>query len=348
MEFTAQNIAEFLKGSVEGNPEAKVSNISKIEEGKPGTLSFLANPKYSKYLYTTEASVVLVNKDLELEQDVKATLVRVEDAYKSFASLLELYVSNLPQKKGVAKQVSISESASYGEGCYIGDFAVIGDGVKIGNNVKIYPQVYLGDGVVIEDNTTLYAGVKVYDQCKIGSNCIIHSGTVIGSDGFGFAPTDGINKKIPQIGNVVIEDDVEIGSNVSIDRATMGSTIIRRGVKLDNLIQIAHNVEIGENCMFASQVGIAGSTKIGKSCIFGGQVGVVGHLTIADEVKIASQSGVSNSLKKEGEVVLGSPAINIRDSRRSLVLTKRLPELYDQIRELEKQVKSLVENNQTN
>jgi UDP-3-O-[3-hydroxymyristoyl] glucosamine N-acyltransferase len=344
MEFTAQIIAEFLKGEIEGNPEETVYNISRIEEGKKGTLAFLANPKYEKYLYTSKASIILVNRSLKLEKDVNSTLIRVDDAYKAFASLLNLYTSSLPQKKGIDPNCSINKSAVVGDGCYIGDFAFLGDNVKVGDNVKIYPQVYLGDNVEVGDNTILYPGVKVYKECTIGKNCIIHSSTVIGSDGFGFAPADGEYQKIPQIGNVVIEDDVEIGSNVSVDRATIGSTIIRKGVKLDNLIQIAHNVEVGENTGMAAQVGISGSTKIGANCIIAGQVGVVGHLNIADKTIIAAQSGLTSSIKEEGEMLLGSPAFDLREARRSIAVYRKLPELYSRINELEKELKKLQES----
>jgi UDP-3-O-[3-hydroxymyristoyl] glucosamine N-acyltransferase len=343
MEFTAQIIAEYLKGDIEGNPDEKVNNISRIEEGKKGTLAFLANPKYEKYLYTSEASIILVNRDLKLEKAVNTTLIRVDDAYKAFAALLNLYTSSLPQKEGIDPNCSISESAKIGDNCYIGDYAFLGDNVKVGNNVKIYPQVYLGDNVQVGDNTILYPGVKVYKECIIGNNCIIHSSTVIGSDGFGFASSDGEYQKIPQIGNVVIEDDVEIGSNVSVDRATIGSTIIRKGVKLDNLIQIAHNVEVGENTGMAAQAGISGSTKIGANCIIAGQVGVVGHLTIADKVILGAQAGVSNSIKDEGAIVLGSPAFDIREARKSMAIYRQLPKLYARINELEKELKALRE-----
>lgn len=341
MQFTAKIIAEHLNGAIEGNPDEVVNNISRIEEGTPGTLAFLANPKYAKYLYETNASIVLVNRDFELEKSVSATLIRVDDAYQAFAALLNLYTSSLPQKMGVEENSFVSESASVGESCYIGSFSYIGENVKIGKNVKIYPQVYLGDNVTIGDNSKLFAGVKVYNDCSVGKDCIVHSGTVIGSDGFGFAPGTGAYQKIPQIGNVIIENDVEIGSNVSIDRATIGSTIIHSGVKIDNLIQIAHNVEIGENTVIVSQSGIAGSTKVGNNVIIGAQAGLVGHITIADEVKIGAQAGVPNSIKKEGEIVLGSPAANYRETRKSMVIYKKLPELYDRIGEMEKEIKEL-------
>ncbi len=341
MEFTAIMIADFLKGKIEGNPEEKVHDISRIEEGKKGTLAFLANPKYHKYLYETNASIVLVNKDLQLEKEVKTTLIRVDDAYQAFASLLELYTSSLPQKTGIDSHAFIDGSAVVGNDCYVGAFSVLEKNVKVGNNVKIYPQVYLGDDVVVGDNTIIYAGVKIYKECTVGGNCIIHSGTVIGSDGFGFASSDGSYQKIPQIGNVVIEDDVEIGSNVSIDRATIGSTIIHKGVKLDNLIQVAHNVEIGDNTGMAAQSGISGSSKVGKNCIVAGQVGIVGHITIADNTIIAAQSGVTNSITETGKIVLGSPAHDIHDTRRSIAIYRKLPDLYRKINELEKKMEQL-------
>ena len=341
MEFTAQQIAAFLKGEVEGNAEEKVNNIARIEEGKKGTLAFLANMKYEKYLYTTDASIVLVNKDLKLSEKVKCTLIRVEDAYKAFASLLNLYQSAFPQKKGVDDKSFISENAKVGKDCYIGVFACIGENSSIGDNVKIYPQVYVGDNVSIGDNSVLYPGVKIYHDCRIGKNCVIHASTVIGSDGFGFAPSEGTYQKIPQIGNVIIEDDVEIGSNVSIDRATIGSTILHKGVKIDNLIQIAHNVEVGENTVIVAQAGIAGSTKIGKNVMIAAQAGIVGHITVADEVKIGAQAGVTNSVKEEGAILLGSPAFDIRETKKSMIIFKKLPEIYKQINNLEKELEEL-------
>jgi UDP-3-O-[3-hydroxymyristoyl] glucosamine N-acyltransferase len=344
MEFTAQMIADFLKGTIEGNPNEKVTNISRIEEGKKGTLAFLANPKYSKYLYSTEASIILINLDFKLEQEVKATLIRVADAYQAFASLLNLYSSSLPQKKGIDSQTYIHETATIGVDCYIGAFAFIGENVKIGDKVKIYPQVYVGDNTTIGDNTTLYPGVKIYKECHIGKNCNIHSSTVVGSDGFGFAPATGAFQKIPQLGNVIIEDDVEIGSNVSIDRATMGSTIIHKGSKLDNLIQIAHNVEVGENTVICGQSGVAGSAKVGNNVMIGAQAGVVGHITIANDVKIGAQSGVSHNIITEGEILLGSPAYKINETKKSMVLIKKLPELYTRITALEHELKRLREN----
>jgi UDP-3-O-[3-hydroxymyristoyl] glucosamine N-acyltransferase len=287
---------------------------------------------------------------LNLEQDVKATLIRVDDAYQAFASLLNLYSNSLPQKKGIEPNTYISEKAAIGKDCYIGSFAYISDNVKIGDNVKIYPQVYIGASVTVGDNTIIFPGVKIYRECIIGNNCIIHSSTVIGSDGFGFAPGEGAYQKIPQIGNVVIDDNVEIGSNVSIDRATIGSTIISKGAKLDNLIQIAHNVEVGENTVIIAQAGIAGSTKIGKNCMVAAQVGIVGHITIANDVKIGAQSGVSHSINTEGEIILGSPAYNIRETKKSMILIKKLPEFYTRLNELENELKKLreISNNNTN
>ncbi len=345
MEFTAKTISEFLKGEIIGNPDVKVSEISKIEEGKKGSLSFLSNPKYTKYLYTTESSIVLVNRSLKLENEVKATLILVEDAYESFASLLQLYAQSIPRKTGIDKNVHISSSSTYGKNIYLGEFAYIGENVKIGDNVSIFPQVFIGDNVTIGNNTMLYPGVKIYHDCIIGANCTVHAGSVIGSDGFGFAPQqDNAYKKIPQIGNVIIEDFVEIGSNVTIDRATFGSTIIRKGVKLDNLIQVAHNVEIGENTVIAAQSGISGSTKIGRDAMIAGQVGIVGHIRIANGVKIGAQSGVSNSVDKEGEIILGSPAYNISEKRREYAVSRQLPAIYKRINELEKEIQRLKES----
>ena len=342
MEFTAEQIASFLKGKIEGDPRVKVSGVSGIDEGRKGTLTFLTNPKYEKYLYTTGASIVLVNRDLELRESVSATLIRVEDAYRAFASLMEMYDKAVPRPTGVSRLSSIDRTARIGKDPYIGDYAVISKNARIGNGVRLYPQVYIGDGVEIGDNTVLYPGVKVYRDCRIGKACIIHAGTVIGADGFGFAPQEGSEyKKIPQLGNVVIEDDVELGSNVSIDRATTGSTVLRKGVKVDNLVQIAHNVEVGEHTVIIAQAGIAGSSKIGARCMIGGQVGIVGHLTIADDVKIGAQSGVSNSISREGAIVLGSPAQNIGDNKRSLAVFKNLPEMYKTVHSLVKDIESL-------
>lgn len=343
MEFSAKDIAGLLNGIVEGDENIKVSDISKIEEGRPGTLSFLANPKYSKYLYTTNASVVIINKDYKLENLVTATLIRVDDAYQAFAGLLEFYNKNKDDKKGIEERAYISQTATLGKDIYIGAFSYIGDNVVLADNVKIYPQVYVGDNVCIGKNTILHPGVKIYKNCKIGEDCIIHSGTVIGSDGFGFAPSNADFKKVPQVGNVIIEDRVEIGANTTVDRATIGSTHLRKGVKLDNLIQIAHNVEIGENTVIAAQTGISGSTKVGKDCMIAGQVGLVGHIVIADEVKIAAQSGVATTIKEKGAIRQGSPSFEIGTYRKSYVLFKRLPEIYQEIRELKNQIANLLE-----
>ena len=342
MEFSAKQIAQIIDGIVEGDENILVSNLSKIEEGTIGTLSFLANPAYSNYIYSTNASIVIVNKSFVLENPVKSscTLIRVENAYESFAKLLELYNQINTEKEGVEQPSFVSSNAKIGENCYIGAFAYIGQNVSIGNHVKIYPHVYIGDNCKIGNNTTLFSGVKIYHDCLIGNNCTIHASTVVGSDGFGFAPNNEghVFTKVPQIGNVIIEDDVEIGSNSSIDRATLGSTILRKGVKLDNLVQIAHNVEIGENTVIAGLSGIAGSTKVGKNCMIGAQVGVAGHLRIANGVKIAGQSGIGSSIDKEGEILQGSPAFNIGEFKRSYVLFRGLPKLSDKVSDLTKKI----------
>ncbi|MBS1637497.1 MAG: UDP-3-O-(3-hydroxymyristoyl)glucosamine N-acyltransferase [Bacteroidetes bacterium] len=341
MEFSASQIAALLNGTIEGDENTVVSNLSKIEEGKPGTLSFLANPQYAPYIYDTNASIVIVNEAFQLEKPVKTscTLIRVKDAYAGFTKLLELYNQMRSNKVGIEQPSFISPNAHMGEDCYIGAFVYIGHHSKIGKNVKIYPNSVIGDNCEIGDNTVIYAGVKVYADCKIGNNCTIHAGVVIGSDGFGFIPNSENNyHKIPQIGNVVIEDNVEVGANTAIDRATIGSTVIRKGVKLDNLIQIAHNVEIGENTVIASQTGVAGSTKIGKNCMIAGQVGIIGHLKIGDGSKIAAQSGIGNNVE-EGGLMQGSPAFHVGDYKRSYVLFKNLPKLQEQVRNLEKQIK---------
>jgi UDP-3-O-[3-hydroxymyristoyl] glucosamine N-acyltransferase len=341
MEFSAKQIAALLEGKIEGDPEVKVNNLSKIEEGLPKTLSFLANPHYTHYIYDTDASIVIINQNLTLEKPVKSTctLIRVEDAYGSFAKLLEIYNEYRLNKTGIEQPSYIHESVNVSVDSYVGAFAYIGLNAKLGKNVKIYPHCYIGDNVQIGDNTTVFSGVKIYHDCKIGSDCTIHAGAVIGSDGFGFAPSSENNyKKIPQIGNVILEDFVEIGSNTTIDRATLGSTIIRKGVKLDNLIQVAHNVEIGENTVIAAHAAIAGSTKIGKNCMIGGQVGIIGHIKIADGVKIAAQSGVGNTIDKEGEIVQGSPSFPIGEYKRSYVLFRSLPKLSEKLRLLEKKI----------
>lgn len=339
MEFSAQQLADLLQGKIEGDANVKVSALSKIEEGTPGSVSFLANPLYTQYIYDTKASLVIVNENLELTAPVSATLLRVPSAEQAFAKLLEMYNQIKLNKTGIAAQAYISEKAKIGDNIYAGPFSVISDGAKIGNNVKIYPQVFIGDNVVIGDNTTLFAGVKIYSDCVIGKDCILHSGTVIGSDGFRFNPQNEGNKKIPQIGNVIIEDDVEIGANCAIDRATLGSTILRKGVKFDNFVHIAHNVEVGENCYFAAHTVVAGSTKIGKNCMTSGQVGIVGHLQIADGTIVTAQSGLSKSVTKSGEVLMGSPAFDANKYRKAFVHFRNLDNLAQRISALEKQLK---------
>ena len=340
MEFTAELIAGFLQGDIVGDPKATVSELSKIEEGHPGSLAFLSNPKYEHYIYQTKATIVIVNRSFEPTAPVSATMIKVDDAYSCFAKLLELYIANKPQKRGISKLAAIHESVEMGEEMYVGDYAVIEQGVKIGNRCKIYPQVYLGDGVVVGENCIIYPGVKIYKGCKIGNNCIIHAGAVIGADGFGFAPKDGSYEKIPQLGKVVIEDDVEIGANTTIDRAVMDATIIHKGVKIDNLVQIAHNVEIGDNTVMAAQVGIAGSTKVGKHCMFGGQVGLAGHIHITDNVNFGAQSGVISDIK-EPTTVLGAPAIHAKNFMRSSAIFNRLPDIYRTIGQMEKEIERL-------
>lgn len=342
MKFTARQIADFLKGTIEGDETLSVNDVSKIEEGKTGTLAFLANPKYEKYIYDTEASIVLISKDLKLEKPVKATLIRVKDAYEAFAGLLDLYEQSKPKKSGISPLSSIASSTETGKDLYVGEFVVIGENAKIGDNVQLHPQVFIGDDVCIGDNTIIYPGVKVLKECKVGDNCVIHASTVIGSDGFGFAMEDGTEsrRKVPQVGNVIIGNDVEIGSNVSIDRSTMGSTKIGNGVKMDNLIQIAHNVEIGDNTVIISQSGIAGSTKVGKNVIIAAQAGIVGHLTIGDGAIIGAQAGVPNNVG-ENEIVLGSPAFDIRLFKRASAVFKKLPEMYRQVNQMERELKEL-------
>ena len=336
MKFTAEQIAGILEGEVVGNPSAEVSKLAKIEEGIEGSLTFLANPKYISHIYTTKATITIVNKSFIPEQDLTTTLIKVEDAYKSFSKLLEYYNQVKLMKSGIEQPSFISEEVVYGEGLYLGSFCYIGKNVTIGKNVKIYPNSFIGDNVTIGDHCVFFAGVRIYSETIIGNNCTIHSGTIIGSDGFGFAPQeDGTYQKVPQIGNVIIEDNVEIGACTTIDRATLGSTIIRKGVKLDNQIQIAHNVEIGENTVIASQTGVAGSTKIGKNCMIGGQVGIVGHITIGDNVKIQAQSGIGKSLQ-DGEVVQGTPAFNYSDFTKSYVHFKNLPKIVAEIDKIKK------------
>ena len=334
MKVTIQQIADLLNGEIVGDPTIEVSDLSKIEEGKPGSLSFLSNPKYIHYLYETKASAVIVNKSFVPENTVKAALIKVEDAYVAFTKLLEFYNQIKNNKVGIEQPHFMGENTHYGKDIYIGAFAYIGQNCQIGDQVKIYPNTYIGDHVKIGDNTTIFAGSKIYSDSEIGNNCIIHAGTIIGSDGFGFAPQeDGSYAKVPQTGNVIIEDDVEIGANTTIDRATLGSTIIRKGAKLDNHIQIAHNVEVGEHTVIASQTGIAGSTKIGRYCQIGGQVGIVGHITVGNHVRIQGQSGVNKSLK-DNDVVQGSPAIAYSDYTKSFIHFRNLPKIVDEIEKL--------------
>jgi UDP-3-O-[3-hydroxymyristoyl] glucosamine N-acyltransferase len=342
MEFTARQIADFLGGEVEGNPEVVVNDFSKIEEGQTGTLSFLANPRYEKHLYSTRASIVIVNRGLILTQPVSCTLVRVEDAYRAIASLLELKQQMKPSPSGIDEKSHIHPSAVTGREVYIGPFSVISAGAVIGDGVIIHPQVYVGENVVIGNNTVLHPGVKIYHDCRIGEGCTLHAGVVIGGDGFGFAPqSDNNYKKIPQVGNVVLENNVEVGANTTIDRAMIGSTFIRKGVKLDNLIQVAHNVEIGENTVIAAQSGIAGSTRVGADCMIGGQVGIIGHITIADGVKIAAQSGVGTSVIDKNEIIQGSPAFQYGKYQRSYVLYKKLPEVVQRLNRMEQEIGEL-------
>ncbi len=347
MDFKVTDIAAFLNGEIVGDGDAKVSTVSKIEEGKPGTLAFLANKKYENFIYETKASAVLVNRDFTPRAEISCTLIKVDDAYQAFASLLDLYVqAKASSKMGIEQPSFIAENATIGEEIYVGAFAYIGKKAKVGNNVKIYPQVHVGENVTIGDDCILYAGAKIYDDCVIGNRCIIHSGAVIGSDGFGFAPQkDGSYKKIHQIGNVILEDDVEVGANTTIDCGTMGSTIIHKGVKFDNLVQVAHNVEIGEHSVFAAHTGIAGSVKIGSNCMFGGQVGVAGHITVGNNVMVGAQSGITGNTK-DGEKLLGSPAIDIRNALRAYSLIKDLPEFRKDLIQLKKQVNSDTENKQ--
>ena len=343
VEFTAAQIAALLGGKVEGDPEAKVWNVARIEDGAPGMLSFLANPKYIHYLYDTKSTIVLVNEDFEPTEEVKTTMIKVKNAYDSFAQLLAIYQEYTNNKVGISENAYISSDAEYGEACYIGDFAFIGERVKIGNNVKIYPQCYIGDDVVIGDNTVIYAGVKLYAMTHVGKDCIIHAGAVLGAEGFGFVPQpDGTWKKVPQIGNVLIGNNVEIGANTTIDRSTMESTKIHDGVKLDNLIQIAHNVEVGENTAMAAQVGVSGSTHIGKNCIIAGQAGLSGHLTIADHTIIGPQAGLTKGVATPGKSIIGSPAYDYNKFMKDVVRQRNIEKLEDRIAALEKKLADLL------
>lgn len=341
MKFTAIQIATILEGEVVGDENVEVNKLSKIEEGEAGSLTFLSNPKYTNYIYSTKASITIVNETFDPEQDITTTLIKVEDAYKAFSKLLEFYNEVRSNRSGVEEPNYISDDFKIGENMYIGAFVYIGKNVKVGKNVKIYPQVYIGENVVIGDNTTIYAGSKIYSETVIGNDCMVHSGAIIGADGFGFAPDEnGKFQGIPQIGNVVIEDHVSIGAGTSIDRATLGSTIIREGVKLDNQIQIGHNVVVGKNTVIAAQTGIAGSAKVGENCMIGGQCGIVGHITIGDNVKIQGQTGITRNIG-DNEVLMGTPSMNYTNYNKSYVYFKRLPELVATISKLEKEIQAL-------
>ncbi len=338
MEISVAKIAELIGAEVIGNKEAIINAVGKIEKGNPGELTFLANPKYTQYIYTTEATAVLVASSFEAEKPITTTLIKTPNVLVAFAKLLEFYQSAKGKKGGISERAYIAPSATIGENVYIGHFVTIEEGAHIGNNVSIYPNTYIGDNVTIGNHTTIYSGVNIYSETRIGSDCTLHSGSVIGADGFGFAPEGEEYVKIPQIGNVIIEDGVEIGANTCIDRATLGSTIIRKNVKLDNLVQVAHNVEIGESSAFASQVGVSGSTKVGRNCIFAGQVGVAGHLQIGDRVIIGAQSGVTKNIN-EKQVVLGSPAVSLMEEKKMIIYRKKLPQLFQQVSDIEKQIK---------
>ena len=343
MQFTAEMIAALLSGEIVGDKNATVSTVSSIEGGKAGSLAYLTNPKYEQYIYTTEASIVLVDKSFEPKEAVKATLIKVENVGECVLNLLEMYNAARPRKQGISKLASVSEKATIGEGCYIGDFTVVEAGANIGNNVQIYPQCYIGDNVTIGEGTKLYAGVKIYEGCVIGKNCILHAGAVIGADGFGFAPkADGTFAKIPQLGNVIIEDNVEIGANTCVDRAKTDSTIVHSGVKLDNLIQLGHNVEVGANTVMSAQVGIAGTTKVGSNCFIAGQVGIADHLVVGDRVKIGSKSGIDKSVGND-EIRFGYPALPGMQYHRSFAVFRQLPDMAQKLREIEKRVNKLEE-----
>ena len=343
MEFTAKQIAEFIQGTVEGDENATVHTFAKIEEGVPGVISFLSNPKYTHYLYDTQSSIVLVDKALKLEKETKATLIRVDNAYDAVAKLLTLYEMSKPKKKGIDPLAYIAPTAQIGEDCYIAPFAYVGENVRIGKGTQIYPHTTVYDHASVGENCILYPNVSVYHDCKVGNRVILHSGCVIGADGFGFAPTPHGYDKIPQIGIVTIEDDVEIGANTCVDRSTMGSTYIRKGVKLDNLVQVAHNVEVGAHTVMSAQVGVAGSTKIGQWCMFGGQVGIAGHAVIGDQVRSGAQAGIAGSIRKGHATVQGSPAIEAKNFARSSVVFKNLPEMYSDLNRMKKEIEELKE-----
>lgn len=340
MEFLAQQIAEYLGGSVEGNPQAAVRTFAKIEEGQPGAISFLANPKYAHYIYETESSVVLVNRDFQLERPVKATLVRVENAYEAIARLLTLYESMNQQRSGVHALAFVSETAELGDNVYVGPFAYIGDGVKVGAGTQVYPHAVIEERATVGEACIIYPNVSIYHDCKVGNHCILHSGVVVGADGFGFAPSADGYEKIPQIGIVTIEDNVELGANTCVDRSTMGSTYIRRGVKLDNLVQIGHNCDIRSHTVMSAQTGVAGSTKIGEWCMFGGQSGISGHIEVADRTQLGAQSGLMSN-KKAGAVLMGYPAFDAKQWMKASAMYKRLPEMFDELKALRKELAEL-------
>lgn len=343
MQFTAEMIAGLLNGTIVGDKNATVSTVSSIDGGKAGSLAYLTNPKYEQYVYTTEASIVLVDNTFEPKSEVKTTLIKVENVGQCVLNLLEMYNASRPRKTGISKLASIHEGATMGENCYVGDFTVIESSAKVGDNCQIYPQCYIGDNVTIGEGTKIYPGVKIYEGCSVGKNCILHAGVVIGADGFGFAPReDGTFAKIPQLGNVIIEDDVELGANTCIDRAKTDSTIIRRGVKLDNLIQIGHNVEIGSDTVMSAQVGIAGTSKVGSNCFVAGQVGVADHVTIGNKVQIGSKSGIDKNVP-DGEIRFGYPALPGLQYHRSFAVFRQLPEMSQKMREMEKRIAKLEE-----
>lgn len=341
MEFTAKQIAELIQGRIEGDENATVNTFAKIEEGKKGAISFLSNPKYTHFVYNTESTIVLIDENVELEQPTKATLIRVTNAYECVAKLLQMYDAMKPKKTGIDSLAFISPKAKIGNNCYIGAFAYIGDGVEIGDNCQIYPHAVIYDNAKLGNNCLIYPNVSIYHDCHLGNNVTLHSGSVIGADGFGFAPTPDGFDKIPQIGIVTIEDNVEIGANTCIDRSTMGSTYIRKGAKLDNLIQIAHNAEVGENTVMAAQVGVAGSTKVGKWCMFGGQVGMAGHISIADGTQVGAQAGITNTVKKADAPIIGSPAIDAKAYMKAYAVYRRLPEMYQELNALKKEIEQL-------
>ena len=340
MKFSAKQIAEFIQGTIVGDENATVHTFAKIEEGIPGAISFLSNPKYTSYIYDTQSSIVLVNKDFEPEREVKATLIKVDNAYESLAKLMTLYEQSHPKRTGIDPLAYVAPTAKIGDNVYLAPFACVGDNAEIGDNTELHPHATVGRNAKVGNNCILYTNSNVYHDCIVGNNCILHSGSVIGADGFGFAPTPNGYDKIPQIGIAILEDDVEIGANTCVDRATMGATIIRKGVKLDNLIQVAHNVEIGSNTVIASQTGIAGSTKVGEWCMFGGQVGIAGHIKMGDKVNLGAQSGVPGSIKS-GQSLIGTPPIEMKNFFKSSAVFKKLPEMYMELNNLKKELEEL-------